>query len=110
MIILDMKDALTRHTTHGDKNKLNCCEVNVEIYIIIIIPKKQTPARFRLNYNYPMVDSLYGLKLFVTKRSTSDDFPTPVSPSNTTLTSRGFVSVIIIFIYDKRNKRIKNRH
>jgi len=30
------------------------------------------------------VDSLYGLKLFVTNLSTKDDFPTPVSPSKTT--------------------------
>jgi hypothetical protein len=33
---------------------------------------------------YPIVDSLYGLKLFVTKRKTRLDFPTPVSPNKTT--------------------------
>jgi hypothetical protein len=36
-----------------------------------------------------MVLSLYFSKLFVTKRSTIDDLPTPVSPSKTTFTSRG---------------------
>ena len=33
-----------------------------------------------------MVLSLYLSKLLVTKRSTMDDFPVPLSPSNTTLT------------------------
>jgi hypothetical protein len=32
------------------------------------------------------VDSLYGLKLFVTNRNTKLDFPTPESPNSTTYT------------------------
>lgn len=35
-----------------------------------------------------MVDTIPGLKLEVTNRITSEDLPTPVSPSSTTLTSR----------------------
>jgi hypothetical protein len=35
-----------------------------------------------------MVDSEYALKWLATKRSTSDDLPTPASPSSTNLTSR----------------------
>lgn len=50
------------------------------------------------------VDSLYGLKLLVTKRSTKEDFPTPVSPSKTTLTSRGFSSGAFILTLSLRNK------
>ena len=52
------------------------------------------------------VDSLYGLKLFVTKRSTKDDLPTPVSPSRTTLTSRGFSSGAFILTESSRNETL----
>ena len=39
---------------------------------------------------HPIVDSEYALKWLATKRSTSDDFPTPASPSSTSFTSRTF--------------------
>jgi hypothetical protein len=50
---------------------------------------------WRERHTHPIVLSEYGLKLFVTKRSTRLDFPTPVSPSSTTLTSRALASAIV---------------
>jgi hypothetical protein len=37
---------------------------------------------------HPIVLSLYLSKLFVTKRRTKEDLPTPASPNKTTFTSR----------------------
>lgn len=44
---------------------------------------------------YPMVGSLYLSKDSVTNLRTMEDLPTPVSPSNTTLTSRALASAMV---------------
>jgi hypothetical protein len=95
-----------------------------------ICTRKETECENKLSLNQLSsltVDSLYGLKLFVTNRSTRLDFPTPESPNNTTcvpeiqrggqinatvreqgfeqptFTSRGFASISLM-LYEKESE------
>ena len=55
---------------------------------MILVRDELSISKENLVITHPIVLSLYLSKLFVTKRRTKEDLPTPASPNKTTFTSR----------------------
>jgi hypothetical protein len=88
---LDILSVDSYHFTH--KRCADLARIKIQKTSDLVIAASLPTVRIKEGLQEMLtVDSLYGLKLLVTKRRTSDDFPTPVSPNKTHFTSRGFES------------------